>query len=105
MNDFLGLSLCCSAQGARSRLVGFPGWPPGSVPGVESGEDRPWSFDRHSPDGAFCAAVDFLDDERAPCDGSEIGIELISGFHFLSPSIVFRFRSLTTKSDSARTVY
>jgi hypothetical protein len=87
--DFLGLSLCRGAEGACPRLVGFPGGPPGFVPGVEPGEDRPRSFDRHSPDGAFCAAVDLLDDERAPSDGSEIGIELICVFHFLSPFIVF----------------
>jgi hypothetical protein len=85
----LGLSLCRGAEGACPCLVGFPGWPPGFVPGVESGEDRPRSFDRHAPDGAVCAAVDFFDDERAPCDFSKIGIELICGFHFLAPFIVF----------------
>ena len=87
----LGLSLCPGAEGARPRLVGFPARPPSRVPGMEPGEDRPRSFDRHSPDGAFCAAVDFLDDERAPCDGSEIGIDGICGFHFLSPFIGFDF--------------
>ena len=86
---FLGLSLCHGAEGACPRLVGFPGWPPGFVPGVEPSENRPRSFDRHSPDRAICAAVDFLDDERAPSVGSEIGIGGICGFHFLSPFIVF----------------
>jgi hypothetical protein len=89
LHDFLGLSLCRSAEGARPRLVSLPAWPPGHVPGVEPGEDRPRSFDRHFPDGAICATMDLLDDECAPCDGSEIGIELICVFHFLSPFMFF----------------
>jgi hypothetical protein len=105
MNDFLGLSFCHSAEGACPRLVGFPGGPPGFVPGVEPGEERVRSLYRHLADGAFCAAVDFLDDECTPCDGSEIGVGGICGFHFLSPFIVFRFRLLTTKSDLVHTVY
>ncbi len=85
----LGLSLCHGAEGACPRLVGFPAWPPSLVPGMKPGEDRLRSFDRHSPDGTICAPMDFRDYERAPPDGSEIGIEQICGFHFLSPFIVF----------------
>jgi hypothetical protein len=85
---FLGLSLGHGAIGVCPRLMGFPTRPPGCVPGVEPGKDRSRSFERHLPDGAVCAAVDFFDDEGAPRDGSEIGIELTCVFHFLSPLII-----------------
>jgi hypothetical protein len=88
LNDFSGLRLCHGAKGACPRLMGFPGRPPGFVPGVEPGKDRLRSFERHLPDGAVCAAVDFFDDECAPRNGSEIGIELTCVFHFLSPLII-----------------
>ena len=78
----LGLNLRPGAEGARPRLVGFPARPPGRVPGMEPGEDRPRLFHRQLPDGAICAAMDLLDDECTHCNVSEIGIELNCLFHF-----------------------
>jgi hypothetical protein len=82
LNAFLSLSFCHGAEGACPRLVGFPTRPPGCVPGVKPGKDRPRLFDGHAPDGAICAVVDFLNDECAPCDFFKIGIELLCVFHF-----------------------
>ena len=91
MNDYLGLSFCHSAEGACPLLMGFPGGPPGFVPGVEPGEDRPRSLYSHLADGALFAAVDLLDDECTPCGGPEIGIGGICGFHFCLLLLFFDF--------------
>jgi hypothetical protein len=79
----LTVSARLSGEGAGLGLMGFPAWPPGGVPGVEPGEDRVRPFHRHLADGAIGAAVDFLDEECAFCDGREIGIGLSCVFHFV----------------------
>jgi hypothetical protein len=84
----LGVSACPGSVGAGSRLVGLPARPPGLVPHVESSENRLRPFDRQLPNGAICAAVNLIDDECTPCDGSWIGIELSCVFHFLFPLII-----------------
>jgi hypothetical protein len=79
----LGFDASPVGVSAGPRLVGFPAWPPGGVPGVEPGEDRVRPFHRHLADGAIGAAVDFLDEECAFCDGREIGIGLSCVLHFV----------------------
>jgi hypothetical protein len=49
---------------------------------MEASEDRVGVFEAHFADGAIFAGVDLLDDERAHCNVSEIGVELDCGFHF-----------------------
>jgi hypothetical protein len=89
LNDFfllarfgLGMHACLGGERTGSRLVGFPARPPGCVPGVEPGEDRPRPFHPQLADGAIGAAVDLLDEEGAHCNVAEIRIEFDCGFHF-----------------------
>jgi hypothetical protein len=49
---------------------------------MEPGEDRARSFHRQPAYGAIGAIVDLLDNVRAPCNVSEIRIELDCVFHF-----------------------
>jgi hypothetical protein len=77
-----GVSASPGSVGAVPGLIGLPARPPGLVPHVDASEDRLGVFDRHLPDRAIVATVDLLDDERAHCYVSELGIELDCGFHF-----------------------
>ena len=60
----------------------FPARPPGSVPGMEPGEDRVRSFHRHLADGTIGAVVDLLNDAGAHWYIAKIGIEFGCVFHF-----------------------
>ncbi len=59
------------------------------VPGMYPGEYRLWFLGRQPADWAIGAIVHLLDQERAPRDWGETGIELLYDFHCFTPSILF----------------